>query len=393
LEGVIAPKANLMMQVCGGISAQATIAQLDSMAADQRTRSAVLAIDSPGGSVTMIPAVAAAVRRLADAKPTVSVSQGTMASALYWIGAASNAVFISGETDMVGSIGVVATHNYQPRATGQVTTEITAGKYKRMASSTGPLTQEGQDYLQAQVDEIYRVFVGAVASSRGVSADQVHQQMADGRIFVGQQALDRGLADGIATVDQMAERLATNPSEFAARRKAVFAVGKPKSHSAAGVAAQGGTPTDAPVLHVDSQPANKDSSMDPKEQAAAFAAEHPEAAALLRAEGSTQEQARVAAVRAQTVPGFEALVNQLAADGKTTGPEAAVAVLSAVRAANTTAAADHAADAPNAAPTSSAPDGEAQELTKVQQVAKAKAHAAQHGLDFVAAMKALGFAA
>ena len=74
--------------------------------------------------------------------------------------------------------------------------------------------------------------------------------------------------------------------------------------------------------------------MDPKELAAKFAAENPAAAALIRAEGAQAEIARAASVREQLMPGHEALINTLAADGKTSGPEAAMAVLSAERIAN-----------------------------------------------------------
>ena len=66
------------------------------------------------------------------------------------------------------------------------------------------------------------------------------------------------------------------------------------------------------------------------------------------AEGATQERARIQAVRAQALPGHEALIETLAFDGKTTGDQAAAAVLAAERQA--IAARAHAADAPNAAP-------------------------------------------
>ena len=62
--------------------------------------------------------------------------------------------------------------------------------------------------------------------------------------------------------------------------------------------------------------------------------------------GAEAERARIQAVQAQVIPGHEALVQQLAFDGKTTGPEAAVAVLAAERKVRHTAAADLAADAP-----------------------------------------------
>jgi capsid assembly protease len=379
-------------------------------------RSAILAIDSPGGSVQMIPAVAAAARRLAQAKPLVSVSEGTMASALYWIGSAANAVMISGETDMVGSIGVVATHNYQPRASGSVTTEITAGRFKRMASANAPLNDEGRAYLQAQVDQIYTAFLDAVALHRGVEAEQVHEQMADGRIWVGQQAIDHGLADGIATVDDMAEQLASNPQAFAARRKASFAVGarldafelQGDGAGAALAPVDGDDPLPPardgePVLPAASVPTacvsqapqhSKDSDMTPQEAAAQFAADHPQAAQALRSEGAQAERDRVSDVRAQSMPGHEALIERLAADGQSTGADAAKAVLAAERESRVSFVQGHAADAPPAAPSSAAAatQGEGHPVSKSDQVAQAKKFAAEQGCDFLSALQRLGFA-
>lgn len=67
-----------------------------------------------------------------------------------------------------------------------------------------------------------------------------------------------------------------------------------------------------------------------------LAAHHPDLLAQLqteaRAEGAVAERERIQSVRAQHIPGHEALIEQLAFDGKTTGPEAAVAVLAAEKA-------------------------------------------------------------
>lgn len=405
-EGTIAPKANLFTQISGGVSAQMALKQVQSMHADPRVRSALLEIDSGGGSVFGVPAVAEAIRAMAADKPVAALSTGMMASAAYWWGSAANAVFISGLTDHVGSIGVVATHNYRPSRSGAQageTTEITAGRYKRIASDNAPLTAEGRAYLQAHVDEIYRVFVDAVATHRRVSAEQVLQHMADGRVMIGQQAIDAGLVDGVSSVDALAEELATHPARFAQRRQAVFAMGalggQPQADASAasadatgplqpairavlapfqanasadnpihgagsGVArpeiAAGSAPTaqtDEPVPPVTSQPLT--SQGDPTMDRQTLERDHPALFADLRSEfmaaGAAAEIERVKAVRAAALPGHEALIEQLAADGQTTGAQAAQAVLAAHRERLTGAAAGHFADAPKPAPTSAAP--------------------------------------
>lgn len=377
LEGAIAPKANLFTQISGGVSSQMALKQVQSMHADPRVRAGLFELDSPGGSVFGVPAVADAIRAMGRDKPTATISTGMMASAGYWWGSAANAVYISGLTDFVGSIGVVATHNYQPRGSqaGQ-TTEITAGRYKRIASDKAPLTAEGRAYLQAQVDELYRVFVDAVAAHRGVGSAQVLQHMADGRVFVGQQAIDAGLVDGVSSVDALAEQLATNPQRFAQRHKAVFALGElpaidasasnPISGDGSGaalpeIAAGGIRPaarTDEPVQPVITSTFTTTEG-DPDMDRQTLERDHPALVAELRSEfmaaGAAAEIDRVKAVRAAALPGHEALIEQLASDGKTTGAQAALAVLAAHRETLASAGSAHFADAPKAAPTSTAP--------------------------------------
>lgn len=319
VEGVIAPKANLFMRVSGGASAQMLTRQVESAMADSRVRALVLQVDSPGGSVLGTPEFAQAVYEMGADKPIVAVSDGTMASAAYWIGSAANAVYITGPTVQVGSIGVVATHDYAPRRDGGATTEITAGQYKRMASDTAPLTAEGRAYLQEKVDYLYSVFVDAVARNRGTDAASVLQRMADGRVFIGQQAIDAGLVDGVATVDALVEQLATDPGRFARRKSVGASRGRPQAlQGAAGVAAasQPDTPPQEPTMPIT------------REQ---LQAEAPQLLQELQAEGAASELARIQAVLSQGLPGHEALVQQLAFDGKTSGPEAASAVLAAHR--------------------------------------------------------------
>lgn len=403
ISGVISNKANMFTRVSGGASAQILQQQVESMRSDPSVRAVVLDFDTPGGNVLGIPALCESIRALAAEKPTVSVCTGMMASAGYWLGSAANAVYISGLTDYVGSIGVVTAHKYDPRSAGTQTTELTAGKYKRIVSDYQPLSAEGKAYMQSQIDHIYSVFVDTVAENRKVSADQVLENMADGRIFIGQQAIDAGLADGVATVDAMVAKLAENPGQFEKRRKARF--GAASDHQVAGAAADV-TQADVPVLHVKIETNPKGPTMTPQEIAAKFVAENAEAAALVRAEGAEAERARIKAVREQSMPGHEKLIEQLAFDGKTTPGDAAIAVNAAERNRMTALASDRNSDAvglvetktdkdEKAAPVSAINPNLAREGFQVDPAAakidaEARAYmAANAGADYLAAVRAV----
>lgn len=387
-QGVMAPKANLFMQVSGGISTQMLTQQLESMRADPRVKSVVFAPDSPGGNVLGIPAAGKALAALAAEKPTVTVVEGVMASAMYWVGSAANQIHISGETDHVGSIGVVQRLSWDP--VNPTSMELVRGKYKRLSVNGAPPSADVVAYHEAQMDYLYTLFVDTVAAHRGVSSEQVLERMADGRVFIGQQAIDAGLVDGVSTVDAMVEQLATNPAAFARRRKAVVALGGlPTQSASAGAAPKDDQPEKGPVMPpADNTPVSRES----------LERDHPSLFATLRTEfmaaGAAAELSRVKAVLAEGegLSAHAKLVMGLALDGKTTGPEAAQAILGAERATLSKARADLAADAPAAAPSSAAPEDKPAK-TRDQLAAEAAAYAAQHNVDFLAACKALGIEA
>lgn len=204
IAGVISKKMNLFSDISGGVSTQLIGQAVNQALADESIRAIVLNIDSPGGSVDGTQELARKIFSARSQKPIVAYTDGMMASAAYWIGAAAEQVYISGDTTEVGSIGVVATHvdvSKLEEARGVKTTEIVAGKFKRVASSYAPLSDMGRATIQEQVDHVYSVFVQDVAAFRGVSPEAVVKDMADGRIFLGRQAIEHGLVNGQRSLD------------------------------------------------------------------------------------------------------------------------------------------------------------------------------------------------
>ena len=86
---------------------------------------------------------------------------------------------------------------------GRKTTILTAGKYKGVGHPFGALSPEHQAMMQDRLDYSYTVFVNTMAEYRGVPAEKVLSDMAEGRIFSGSQAIDAGLADGMVSFDGM----------------------------------------------------------------------------------------------------------------------------------------------------------------------------------------------
>lgn len=204
----IAKKANLFMNISGGASTELIGRDLKAALKDKKVKSIVFDIDSPGGTVDGSFELADMIFKNRGKKPMVAFSDGLMASAAFLIGSSVGQVFISSNTVRVGSIGIVQGHQDISKAedkAGIKTTIITSGKFKALGNKFEPLSEEARKEIQKELDFLMGVFISEVALFRGVSIEAVMEDMADGRIFTGSQAMEAGLVDGIISFDQLIE--------------------------------------------------------------------------------------------------------------------------------------------------------------------------------------------
>lgn len=206
IQGVIAQKMNLMNDISGGTSSQMVSAVFQQALNDPNVKGIIFNVDSPGGTVAGTFELASEVYQARGSKPLVAFTDGMIASAAYAVASACDAIYISGDTNPIGSIGVASGHRDYSGAEakqGVKTTEITAGAFKRVSSQYEPLTADGRAEIQAKVDYLYAGFVDTVARNRGTSKSRVLSSMADGRVFLGKQAITNGLVDGISTLPKI----------------------------------------------------------------------------------------------------------------------------------------------------------------------------------------------
>jgi len=322
IEGVIAKKMNIFMALCGGASTQLVERDIRQALADDTVSQIMLYVDSPGGTVDGTFELSNFIYANRGKKPIIAFSDGSMYSAAYAIGSAADAAYISSMAAGVGSIGVVVGHedvSKMEEKMGIKTTEIYAGKYKRIASSYQPLSQDGRDAIQSEVDYLYSVFVDTVARNRGVTSEQVLADMSTDvkSAFMGQQAVDAGLVDGVATMEEI--------------------INKNIPQRRAGVVMQAVVPAALKSAEAGSAEATKEETMDLKDlkekhadlYTAVFEEGKKTGLEEGAAAGSTAQLERIKSVKAVAMPGHEALIESLMFDGKTSGPEAAMAVVSA----------------------------------------------------------------
>lgn len=377
LVGVMAKRMNLFSQISGGASTELVATALQQAVKDPEVEGIILEVDSPGGTVDGTAELANLVRGLRDEKPIVTWVNGLAASAAYWVGSATSRMFISSSTAKVGSIGVVMTHldrSEFDKKMGLKVTHIYAGKYKVVGSPYKALSKSDQESIQADIDYLYSLFVDAVAANRDTSVGDVLDNMADGRIFIGQQAIDAGLVDGVSTLEALVAQMSTGelpePENTSAGAPIVYGnilqeskiTGK---QNLVEIDISGHDPRNSMQLsdeersrlidaversmqgRHDSQqrlalePKTKEDVMSDKQLTKGHIIEnYPDIAADLRAEGKAEidedalrkegaeaERSRIKSVLDQSLPGYEAEIQEMAFDGETTGEQAAVKVL------------------------------------------------------------------
>lgn len=221
--GVLAHKTRADMNTCSMILGYDRLAaQFDAALADKSVSAILFNMDTPGGEVAGVFDLAARIHAARGIKPMAAVASDMSASAGYLIGSAVGQLAVT-QTGDVGSIGVVMRHVDMSSAAqreGVNVTFIYAGAHKIDGNPFQPLPDAVRADFQASVDKLYGMFVDAVAKHRGVDAEHVRATQA--RIYKGSDAVSAGLADLVATPDEMIQELraranAARPSRAIAR--------------------------------------------------------------------------------------------------------------------------------------------------------------------------------
>lgn len=163
---------------------------------DESIRAIVLRIDSPGGVVGPAQEIYREVRKTVDEKVVVASMGAIAASGGYYVAAATRGIVANPGT-ITGSIGVIIEYtNFESLLDkiGLVPVVIKSGEYKDIASPARTMTDKERGLLQQFVAQTHSQFVRAVAQGRNMAADRV-SELADGRIYTGEQAKELGLVD------------------------------------------------------------------------------------------------------------------------------------------------------------------------------------------------------
>ncbi len=207
VEGTIASADSTVGGVQSTVTPEGLEAALDQAAGDDAVKGVVLEVNSPGGGVTASDQMHQSIMDFKNAtgKPVIVSMGDTAASGGYYISTAADEI-VANETTFTGSLGVIVhLTNFSGLADKYGVKEevIKSGEFKNMGSQFKELTPEEREIFQSIVDESYDEFVDVIVEGRHLPEDRV-REIADGRIYSGEQAKALGLVDKFGDLETAA---------------------------------------------------------------------------------------------------------------------------------------------------------------------------------------------
>lgn len=180
---------------------------VDEALEDEDVRGIVVRVNSPGGSANASDVMWHAVRRAAEEKPVMVSMGATAASGGYYISAPADTI-VAEPLTLTGSIGVFGVFmdvsGLFEEKFGVTFDGVQTSPYADMFSGLRPLRPEEQEGIETYIDTIYATFLRKVAEGRSLSVQEV-DSVAQGRVWTGGQAQERGLVDELGGLDRAVE--------------------------------------------------------------------------------------------------------------------------------------------------------------------------------------------
>jgi protease-4 len=191
------------------VMASDTVADaLEAAADDPEIDAIIFRIDSPGGSVLAADIIWRAVEVAKQSeKPLIASFSNVAASGGYYVAAGADAI-LAPPASVTGSIGVFALRPVLKGLLDKLDINVetmTRGAHAGIQISSEPLSPETAAILDREVEAIYRLFIERVAAGRELDLQQV-DGVAQGRVWTGEQAFERGLIDELGGLSQAVSR-------------------------------------------------------------------------------------------------------------------------------------------------------------------------------------------
>jgi len=191
----------------GVISSEKFAKEIRKARKDENIKAIVLRVNSPGGSVLASEVIWREMKEAKNAKP-VYVSMGEVAaSGGYYISAPADTIVAQPNT-ITGSIGIFGLwFNAQELLNDKmgITTDVVeTGELSDFMNPTREITDVERKIMQTSVEKGYETFISRVSEGREMSPEAV-KEVASGRVWTGNQAIERGLVDVLGSLDDTIE--------------------------------------------------------------------------------------------------------------------------------------------------------------------------------------------
>ena len=160
----------------------------------------IVSIESPGGTTTGADQLYQHIRKLSEKKPVVAVVGGMAASGGYIAAMGADRIVAQGNS-LVGSIGVLFQYPNVSKlldTVGVKMEEVKSSPLKAAPNGFEPTSPEARAAIAALVADSYSWFKGLVSERRDIRGEAL-EQVSDGRVFTGRQALPLKLVDALGS--------------------------------------------------------------------------------------------------------------------------------------------------------------------------------------------------
>jgi signal peptide peptidase SppA len=182
---------------------------------DASIKAVIIDYDSPGGSVMGVQEAFDALFALRGKKPIIAQVSGQCCSAAYWMACGQDEI-VATKSAVLPSLGVYMTHEDWSKyyaELGVLTTYIQKGEYKTEGANDKPLSEEALAHLDEMCGDYMDMFVGSVASGRGIAASVASgADYGQGRAYTAARCLTRGIIDKVRDLPTTLATYGVDPS-------------------------------------------------------------------------------------------------------------------------------------------------------------------------------------
>ena len=209
-EGEIKEDDSSLMGSMENVISEKMVKELNELAKDEDVKAVVFRVNSPGGSAYISEQIWKAVTEVKAQKPIVVSMGDYAASGGYYISCAANKI-IAERTTLTGSIGVFGVINNLAGTFKKlaVTTDVVkTNTYADLGDLSRPMREDEKALIQHNVERTYDLFLTRCSDGRGLAKDSI-DHIGQGRVWTGEQALERGLVDALGSLDDAIKEAAS----------------------------------------------------------------------------------------------------------------------------------------------------------------------------------------